>query len=782
MSSRVEQSATVDADSGDMILHWPYRRSSHRQSVTVHLETLYRYIHRGMITSLLVGLVTAFVFLLRGAPPGWVLAWGLLLALVAVIRLATVVHVRRSRPEGRALIVWGRVAAAGGFVQALAWLPLLLIASHTGHTLDFLCAGMILGLLSLGGITSMGVYLPAYVAHAVPLQLIPIGWILLDARVHWSLAIPLLLACVILMSAAIRSGRIWQHALDVSRRLRESIRRLRVEKARVQATLESIGDGVLTVDATGRIKYANSIAAQLMGRARTEIVGSSVGEVLALRGEEGSDIAERLLAQCLQTGRPMRWEKDLALQAQGSGRCSSIQFSGASIQGDRGASQGVVMVLRDVTELRGMANAISYQSRYDELTGLLNRREFENRLRDAHEVSRRQRIDYAVLHLDLDQFKLINDSCGHRAGDEMLRQVGGLLQSRVREVDVVARMSGDEFALLLRGCDLQKAESVAQTLLRELASFRFAWADRVFSQGAGIGLVAVDAGRTVAETMAAADAACSVAKDLGRNCVHVAAPNDAMLERRYGQVAWVAQVQSAIDQRRFRLRVQRIQAINSRLPVKAELLASLELPDGVLVAPGDFLPAAESFNMMPAVDGVIVSLAMEAIAGLHPGLTGIDLFSINLSGQSLNDPAMLQHILDEIERSGVDPARLCFEITETAVIRHLDRAADFMATLRRQGCSFALDDFGSGLSSFGYLRTLAVDYLKIDGQFVRNLGSDAINRSMVDCINRVGHTMGIRTVAEFVEDRMSLEALRELGVDYAQGFGIHAPELLAAHP
>ncbi len=778
MSSRVGQSA--DTDSEDVALRWSYRRAPYRQYVAAHLETLYRYIHRGMVTSLLVGVATALVFLGRGAPAGWVVGWLLVLVLVAVVRLGTVVHVRRKRPQGRALLRWGQVAAVGGFIQALAWLPLLWIAARTGHEMDFLFVGMVLGLLSLGGITSMGVYLPAYMAHAVPLQLLPVGWVLVTAPQHWPLVLPLLLACVILMSAAVRSGRIWQHALDVSRRLKESIRRLRAEKARVQATLESIGDGVVTVDTRGRIKYVNSIAAGLMGWPGTDAIGGELGDVLILRGPDGDDIAERVLAQCLQTGKPLRWENDLTLQARGSGRCSSVQLSGSPISDERDVAQGVVLVLRDVTELRGMANAISYQSRYDELTGLLNRREFENRLRDAHEVARRQRIDYAVLHLDLDQFKLINDSCGHRAGDEMLRQVGGLLQRRVREADVVARMGADEFALLLRGCDLQKAEVVAQNLASELSNFRFVWADRVFSQGAGIGLAPVEGSRTAAETMAAADAACSLAKDMGRNCVHVATPNDAMLERRYGQVAWVAQVQKAVDERRFRLRVQRIHAINNRLPVKAELLASLELPDGMLVSPGDFLPAAESFNMMPAVDRVIVSLALEAISRLHPGLDGIDMFSINLSGQSLNDPGMLQHILDELDVTGVDPARLCFEITETAVIRHLDRAADFMATLRREGCSFALDDFGSGLSSFGYLRTLAVDYLKIDGQFVRNLGSDAVNRSMVDCINRVGHTMGIRTVAEFVEDALSLEALRELGVDYAQGFGIHAPELLEA--
>jgi diguanylate cyclase (GGDEF)-like protein len=438
-----------------------------------------------------------------------------------------------------------------------------------------------------------------------------------------------------------------------------------------------------------------------------------------------------------------------------------------------------VLAVHDVTELRKMARDMFYQANHDPLTGLVNRREFERRLRQVLEnAGQDDGTHHALCYMDLDQFKVVNDTCGHAAGDHLLKQLASLLRQHVRESDTLARLGGDEFGLLLAGCQLDKARQIAEGLCEAIKNFRFVWDEKVFTVGVSIGIAAVDASSTLTDVMVAADSACYVAKDQGRNRVHVFDMDDRELAQRHGEMQLISQIQQALDEDRFELRYQRIAGLQAGgRGEHAEILLSMIDPQGARVAPGLFLPAAERYGMMAALDRWVISRALH-LAGSAPALAGVEQLAINLSGQSVGSEGLPDFVLQELERSGLDPRRICFEITETAVIANLAKAKHFIRVLREKGCRFALDDFGSGLSSFGYLRNLPVDYLKIDGAFVRHITTDPIDRAMVTSINDMGHAMGIKTIAEFVENEATLRLLTELGVDYAQGYFHHRPEVL----
>lgn len=441
--------------------------------------------------------------------------------------------------------------------------------------------------------------------------------------------------------------------------------------------------------------------------------------------------------------------------------------------------------LRDANVRRARRQAeamLQYQANHDALTGLFNRREFEQRLARALESARLEGRQHAVGYMDLDQFKIVNDTCGHVAGDELLKQLAVLLKEKVRENDILARLGGDEFGLLLENCGLEQAQRIANAMLNTVRGFRFSWLDKTFEIGASIGLVTLDRNSdNPGQVLSAADLACYAAKDLGRNRVHVYQTGDAELARRHGEMHWAAHISKALSQDRFRLYRQTI------LPLKAdkrgehfEVLVRLLDDQGQLVAPGAFIPAAERFNLMPAVDRWVVR---HTLAYLRRRCDASDpappiTCAVNLSGTTLNDEGFLGFVLDELPRSRVPPHSLCFEITETAAVANLARAVQFMKELKVLGCRFSLDDFGSGLSSFAYLKNLPVDFLKIDGSFIRDIVDDPIDFAMTEAINKIGQVMGLQTIAEFVENEAILERVRGLGMDYAQGYGIAEPEPL----
>jgi diguanylate cyclase (GGDEF)-like protein/PAS domain S-box-containing protein len=437
--------------------------------------------------------------------------------------------------------------------------------------------------------------------------------------------------------------------------------------------------------------------------------------------------------------------------------------------------------LLDNTEAQLLSEQLSHQATHDSLTGLANRRAFEHRLQRALESAHEQGVAHALLYLDLDQFKIINDTCGHMAGDAMLRQLSHILQGRVRKQDMLARLGGDEFGVLVENCSLHDAMGVANALCKAIGEFRFAWGDKSFPMGASIGVVPIDAYTdSLASVLSAADSACYAAKDAGRNRAHLYTENDVELSRRQGEMWWVSRINHALEDNRFRLVYQPI--IPTAGPPNGfhyELLLRMEDESGQLVMPGAFLPAAERYHLAGKLDRWVVSTALDWLFGNPGHLDKLSLCSINLSGHSLGDGSLLDCLVGRLKDRRALAGKLCFEVTETAAIANLNNALHFMHTLKDIGCRFALDDFGSGLSSFAYLKKLPVDFLKIDGIFVEDIANDPVSLAMVRSINEVGHVMGMETIAEFVENDEILARLQTIGVNYAQGYGIGRPRPLS---
>jgi diguanylate cyclase (GGDEF)-like protein/PAS domain S-box-containing protein len=441
----------------------------------------------------------------------------------------------------------------------------------------------------------------------------------------------------------------------------------------------------------------------------------------------------------------------------------------------------IFAAVEDITEARALSQQLRFQAAHDALTGLVNRREFENRLERAATSAEDGRSEHAVCYLDLDQFKIINDTCGHVAGDELLKRLGRVLAQQMRTQDTLARLGGDEFGVLLEDCSMHLAERVANALRRTIEDFRFVWEKQVFGIGVSIGVVPIQGpGQTVSSILSAADAACYAAKDHGRNRIHVYDDADVELARRHGEMRWVTRIQTALEESRFELARQPIVPLSASADPDShyELLLRMRDENGDIVLPDAFLPAAERYNLSVKLDRWVVREAFRLLTQDQSHLDKLFLCSINLSGVSLADEDFLIFVTTEFASTGLPPGKVCFEITETAAIANLSGAMRFIEVLRRIGCRFALDDFGSGLSSFAYLKSLPVDFLKIDGVFVKDIVEDPIDRELVRSINEIGHVMGKRTIAEFVESGEILSALAEIGVDYAQGFALGKPELL----
>jgi diguanylate cyclase (GGDEF)-like protein len=448
----------------------------------------------------------------------------------------------------------------------------------------------------------------------------------------------------------------------------------------------------------------------------------------------------------------------------------------------RRTSQTEDVLFKQIIQERELQKQLSYQASHDSLTGLINRFEFENHLKRALDSVVAEDATHAMLYIDLDQFKIVNDTCGHVAGDELLRQLSTVLQQKIRSSDILVRLGGDEFGVLLVNCTPEHTISVANELLNTVQEFRFVWEDKSFVIGASIGVVQVDKDSgNLANIMSAADTACYSAKDAGRNRVHVFRKNDAVIVDRYGEMQWVARINDALENDSFQLFCQQIIPVGNTdaCPLGLiEILVRMKDEKGKLIPPGAFIPAAERYNLMTSLDRWVVKTTFEWLDRNSHITEQLGKCSINLSGQSISDARFLDYLLDLLTESAVPAGKICFEITETAAITNLSEATGFISRLKGIGCSFALDDFGSGLSSFAYLKNLPVDYLKIDGSFVKDIVEDPIDEAMVRSINEIGHVMGKETIAEFVENEQILEKLYEIGVDYAQGFGIDKPKPL----
>jgi diguanylate cyclase (GGDEF)-like protein/PAS domain S-box-containing protein len=549
------------------------------------------------------------------------------------------------------------------------------------------------------------------------------------------------------------------------------------EKESAQITLQSIGDGVITTDATSTIDYINPVAEQLTGWRLEDAMGRPVEEIFRAFHEETCEPLENPLTVSIRRSRPIKSVRPMLLIRR-DGNELYVESTASPIRAGNGKVGGGVLVFHDVSESRELNRRLSYHASHDLLTGLVNRREFENRLERALKSAKARETSYALCYLDIDQFKIVNDTCGHSAGDALLGQMGALLKSKVRWRDTLSRLGGDEFGILLEACTLDEAMRMAESLREAVRSFRFSWEERVFRLGASIGVVPITAdNEDVASVLSAADSACAAAKEQGRNRVHSFAENDIELMRRRREMQWAARINAALEEDRFELFRMPIQPLQvAETGAHYELLLRLRDENNRIVAPDNFIAAAERYGIMPSIDRWVIENALRWLVSEADERERLAMCSINLSGQSLGDDKFLPYVIDQFHRSGLDASKICFEITETAAVASFSQANRFIQALKELGCKFALDDFGTGLSSFGYLKHFPVDYLKIDGSFVREILHDPIDREMVRSINEIGHLTGKQTIAEFAENAEIIQMLKNIGVDYAQGYGVAQPQ------
>ena len=566
-------------------------------------------------------------------------------------------------------------------------------------------------------------------------------------------------------------------ARDISHRKSLEVSLTR-SKRQAQYTLESISEGVITTDSTGRVDYMNRAAESLVGTSRDDASGRKTGELFVLV----DDIDRRPLGdpvdRCLEMRRRVNMGRR-ALMINREGRQEhSVEITASPIRGPGNSIIGTVVVIHDVSELRGLTRKMSYQATHDPLTGLINRREFERRLVEAMESAQAEEAVHMLFYMDLDRFKAVNDSCGHLAGDDMLREIAALIREQVRDSDFVGRLGGDEFGALLVGCPIEKARQIATDVCNAIADYRFVWKDKIFNIGISIGLVEIShVSGKVQDVMGAADSACYVAKQEGRGQVHVYSARDEALARERGDIEWLRELQSALHENGFALAVQPIIAMASGADRGPAVEVLIRLP-GVRRSNEDtaeFLQPAERYQLMPQIDRWVVNATLAAISGGEIRLPGGRSCAINISGQTLADEGFLGFVVDALDRSAVKPASICFEVTEGAILSNIQQAQRFIEVLHGIGCEFSLDDFGSGLGSFSSLKHLPIDYLKIDGTYTRNLQSDRVNQEMVAAMIKLARTMHFRVVAEQVEHQEDFDWLREIGVDFMQGHFVESP-------
>jgi len=581
-------------------------------------------------------------------------------------------------------------------------------------------------------------------------------------------------------------------ALLVIRIVASTEAKLEHEKELAEVTLHSIVDGVVTTDAAGRVEYLNPVAEQYLGWSSAQAAGKPLAQVYRVLDERSGKPIEPLpFSHAAAAGET---EQIAVRLVDRNGRECPVRYSHAPIRGRDGTVHGMIVVFHDVSQVRAMAQQLIWQASHDALTGLVNRREFERRLVDLIETAKSQRREHALLFMDLDNFKAVNDTCGHSAGDELLRQLTTIMMTRMRGSDTLARLGGDEFGALLESCPLDHSLRIANGVRETVREFRFVWEGKTFSVGVSIGLMPIDASSgDINKVLASADACCYEAKNRGRDRVQVYHPADPAPGGKHEELQIVSQINRAFELGQFRLYRQRIaplDGVSHHEPHYEVLIRMLDRAGNLIPATG-FMPAAERYNLLTSIERWVVSSLVEflhqqwstgAIPREPQGRGERGFYSVNISGASINDKSFPDFIRNLLTRYQLPSGLLCFEITETTAISNLSKAAELMHELKGMGCRFALDDFGTGMSSFAYLKYLPVDFLKIAGVFIKDMVDDPMDNAIVESINRISHILGMRTVAESVEDAAILSRITELGIDYAQGYFVAEPEALDSKP
>ncbi len=593
-----------------------------------------------------------------------------------------------------------------------------------------------------------------------------------DARLHYlsSNQMQLLLFSAILLFA-------FAVAAYVIRKTTSTEKELFLEKEKAQITLKSVGDAIITTDSAGLVEYLNPVAEKLTGYITHDVTGQSITQIFRAYDEKNQLWLADTIMNYLRDGTYNMPSNDIILY-DADDNFIDILLTIAPIQDIDNQVLGTITTFQDVTKEKVLAKRIEHQARHDVLTGLLNRREFESKVEQSLTLYS-EGTTHALCVMDLDRFKIVNDTVGHAAGDELLRQISQRIKDVLRKTDLFARIGGDEFALFLSNVDVENAIEITEKILHVVREYQFVWSDKAFRVGASIGLVDAPAMVSSYENLYhAADTACYMAKHEGRDRVHVVTYDDDNVAEKREQTQWVNRINDALEQNRFTLYAQDIIPLHDDAGLKPhkEVLIRMLDEDGQIIPPMAFIPPAERYNLMSKLDAWVIN---EVIEQLRKD-TGDTVYAINLSGQSMADSKFTTRAIEHILGSEINMQRLCFEITETAAIANLENARQFLNSLQELGCYTALDDFGSGLSSFAYLRTMPINYLKIDGMFVRQIVNDSTSRVMVEAIHAIGRTMGLKTIAEFVEDEEIRDLLKDMGVDYAQGYYFGAPQPLHA--
>lgn len=560
------------------------------------------------------------------------------------------------------------------------------------------------------------------------------------------------------------------HALEAQKRANAEAA-LQVSEARYRNLVENIPDLIYTTDYYGVVTYVSPSVLEITGYTVEEAIGKNLMLEVVAEPSKHKSLSETFLRKGMIKSYELQLRK----------KDGSLWWGSVSASVSKNADNRIVSIdgiIRDISLQKTAQDELNYQAAHDSLTGLINRREFETRVSKVLSEMKNSgnNVCHAICCLDLDQFKVVNDTFGHVVGDELLQQIGQLLQTTVRNSDTLARLGGDEFGVLLKHCTLEEAQNIAYGILNKVLNYQFLWKGKIFKIGVSIGLAAITKdSANFMDLFRQADAACYLAKDRGRNRIHIYHPQDAELAERQRDMSWVGRINQALDENRFCLYAQEICPLDGSKSRHYELLIRMLDEQGDIVPPGSFLPAAERYNLIEKLDAWVVMHACTFMSRNAEALVDIALFTINLSGPSLTNQHFLEHIIQVFNHSGVAPEKVCFEVTETIAISNLDSAINFIKTLKQSGFSFALDDFGSGISSFGYLKHLPVDYLKIDGMFVKGIAEDPIDYAMVKSINEIGQIVGMQTIAEFVENDKIKEKLQAIGVNYGQGYGLAKP-------
>ena len=561
-----------------------------------------------------------------------------------------------------------------------------------------------------------------------------------------------------------------------SRKLTEQA--LEYEREKAEVTLKSIADGVITTDVHGRIDYMNPMATTITGWKHSAAKGLAIETVYHPTTDNNDLDVLNPVTECIRTGDSIMFA-NIRLLTRQDGMEFAIRDSASPIRNRDGEIIGVVLIIHDVTHIRDMSQQLAFQASHDAHTGLLNRRAFEQRVLHALDKSHKYGAEHVLCYMDLDQFKIINDTCGHIAGDTMLVQLAHIMQMYVRDGDTIARLGGDEFGLLLENCTLQRGIAIAEEIRESIASFRFVWQDKMFEIGISIGMITLEqTSGDLTDVLSKADTACFGAKDKGRNRLNIYREEDKGLSHQHREMHWAHEIQRAFHENAFCLYTQEIMPLTDVVDAERHCEILIRINSGSeLVPPMAFIPAAERYSLMQKIDRWVIQKTLAKLEQMAQQQTLDRVFSINLSGSSIADLGFCHFLLSVLDEHDIPPANICFEITETAAISNMNNAIKLISGVREHGCRFALDDFGCGLSSFYYLKNLPVQYLKIDGSFVRDIHEDRVNLSMVEAINNIGHVMGLETIAEFVESPKILSTLREIKVDYAQGNIIGTPKL-----